>query len=91
MVAPSFVLTRPLTERIVFRELLQNSDDAGATTVEIHFETQAYMSSKGASSTNGQNEGLGEKVVARKLPDLKSAMVRICHVSLAWIVLMCPV
>jgi len=28
----------------VFRELLQNSDDAEARSVEIRFETEAYLS-----------------------------------------------
>jgi hypothetical protein len=28
---------------LVFRELLQNADDAGSSTVEIHFETTVYQ------------------------------------------------
>ncbi|BGP44913.1 hypothetical protein JCM10450v2_000728 [Rhodotorula kratochvilovae] len=33
------ILARYSGEHTVFRELLQNSDDAGATTVELHFRT----------------------------------------------------
>ncbi|KAG8958917.1 hypothetical protein FRC03_008701 [Tulasnella sp. 419] len=36
------VLARYSGEFTVFRELLQNSDDADATNAEIHFNTQAY-------------------------------------------------
>ncbi|OCH90810.1 hypothetical protein OBBRIDRAFT_834709 [Obba rivulosa] len=40
------VLARYSGEFTVFRELLQNSDDAGATAVEIHFETKEYLDRK---------------------------------------------
>ncbi|KAI5994116.1 hypothetical protein F5J12DRAFT_962838, partial [Pisolithus orientalis] len=37
------VLARYSGEFAVFRELLQNSDDAGCDTAEIHFETAAFL------------------------------------------------
>ncbi|KAG8933600.1 hypothetical protein FRC02_011522 [Tulasnella sp. 418] len=37
------VLARYSGEFTVFRELLQNADDAAARTVEIHFNTEAYL------------------------------------------------
>ncbi|EMD37151.1 hypothetical protein CERSUDRAFT_115067 [Gelatoporia subvermispora B] len=40
------VLARYSGEFTVFRELLQNSDDAGATAVEVHFETREYTDKK---------------------------------------------
>jgi hypothetical protein len=51
----------------VFRELLQNSDDAQSSAVEIRFETAAYLHQK-----SEQEEGAGP----RALPDLKSSFVR---------------
>ncbi|KZT69065.1 hypothetical protein DAEQUDRAFT_751065 [Daedalea quercina L-15889] len=42
------VLARYSAEFTVFRELLQNSDDAGAKRVEIRFETKEYLDSKKA-------------------------------------------
>ncbi|KIJ65764.1 hypothetical protein HYDPIDRAFT_186930 [Hydnomerulius pinastri MD-312] len=48
----------------VFRELLQNSDDAGSSTVEIHFETAAYQG-------RAKEENTGPPM----LPDLKSTHV----------------
>ena len=53
----------------MFRELLQNSSDAASKTVEIHFETEAYLNYK--KSENGEGPS-GEW----KLPDLKTAKVR---------------
>ncbi|KAG8924329.1 hypothetical protein FRC02_010499 [Tulasnella sp. 418] len=44
------VLARYSGEYTVFRELLQNSDDAESTTAEIHFSTKAYQSSAGIQS-----------------------------------------
>ena len=50
----------------VFRELLQNSDDAVSTAVEIHFETAAYL----------DRRDRGEDIPdATTLPDLKSTPV----------------
>ena len=36
----------------MFRELLQNSDDAASKTVEIHFETQSYLDKKNNNNTS---------------------------------------
>ena len=60
-------------ESTVFRELLQNSDDAASKAVEIHFETQAFIDrSKGLSA----NVDAGPNQVVDKLPDLKTEPVR---------------
>ncbi|KAG6891738.1 hypothetical protein C0992_006158 [Termitomyces sp. T32_za158] len=58
------VLARYSGEFTVFRELLQNSDDAQATAVEIHFNTQTYIDSMEGSSESG-----------KALPDLKTTLV----------------
>ncbi|EJD52006.1 hypothetical protein AURDEDRAFT_181569 [Auricularia subglabra TFB-10046 SS5] len=42
------VLARYSGEFTVFRELLQNSDDAGASAAEIHFRTQDFVDKKTA-------------------------------------------
>ena len=52
----------------MFRELLQNSDDAGARSVEIRFETKEYLS-------KGNQPQLGEPK-QEHLPDLKTAVAR---------------
>ncbi len=57
----------------MFRELLQNSDDASATAVEIHFETKDYIQRKNGK-TDVQEEN-GAVLEARGLPDLKTAVV----------------
>ena len=52
----------------MFRELLQNSDDAGARSVEIRFETEEYLSREeddDTQSDESEQEGL---------PDLKTAV-----------------
>ena len=57
----------------VFRELLQNSDDASATAVEIHFETKEYIQRKNAKrDVEGDSEGTLSETT---LPDLKTAVV----------------
>ncbi|KAG6829550.1 hypothetical protein H0H92_004219 [Tricholoma furcatifolium] len=61
------VLARYSGEFTVFRELLQNSDDAQATSVEIHFDTQAYIDSVSAERSEGGS--------SKALPDLKSTPV----------------
>jgi len=54
----------------VFRELLQNSDDAQSKAVEIRFETQAY------TDRNSQTQGTeGADVGKTELPDLKTTPV----------------
>jgi hypothetical protein len=52
----------------VFRELLQNSDDAGAYSVEIRFETENYV------SREKQNDNPSEEHKSEDLPDLKTAL-----------------
>ena len=54
----------------MFRELLQNSDDAGAHSVEICFETESYISREKRSDIE-LDESLKES-----LPNLKTAVVR---------------
>jgi hypothetical protein len=52
----------------VFRELLQNSDDAEARSVEIRFETEAYLS-------RGNGDDLQpEKAEREDILDLKSVV-----------------
>ncbi|KAG7090828.1 hypothetical protein E1B28_009910 [Marasmius oreades] len=56
------VLARYSAEFTVFRELLQNSDDAQSQTVEIHFQSDEFL--QGKSIDDGP------------LPDLKTAPVK---------------
>ncbi|TRM69687.1 hypothetical protein BD626DRAFT_474972 [Schizophyllum amplum] len=65
------VLARYSGEFTVFRELLQNSDDAQSKAVEIHFETQDYLSAKSAESA----ESTAAVDSAGALPDLKKTLV----------------
>ncbi|KAH9177930.1 hypothetical protein EDB89DRAFT_1844068, partial [Lactarius sanguifluus] len=60
------VLARYSGEFTVFRELLQNSDDAGAHSVEIRFETQNYLFREKRSDVDLDKEDL---------PNLKTAVV----------------
>jgi hypothetical protein len=53
----------------VFRELLQNADDAEARSVEIRFETEAYLSREKAGKARSDKSARGD------LPDLKNAVV----------------
>ncbi|KAJ6607773.1 hypothetical protein B0H10DRAFT_2070382 [Mycena sp. CBHHK59/15] len=62
------VLARYSGEFTVFRELLQNSDDAQSRTVEIRFQTQAYL-----DHLDGRSNGA---VMPRTLPDLRTTL---CH------------
>jgi hypothetical protein len=63
------VLARYSGEFTVFRELLQNSDDAAAKNVEIRFLTSAYDATMAAASgsTGGAEEG--------EIPDLNTALM----------------
>lgn len=62
------VLARYSGEFTVFRELLQNSDDAQSKSVEIHFETQDFINRRDAIHVGGEQR-------ERPLPDLKTAIV----------------
>ncbi|KAF8497460.1 hypothetical protein F5888DRAFT_1613660, partial [Russula emetica] len=62
------ILARYSGEFTVFRELLQNSDDAGARSVEIRFETEEYLSREEDDDT--QSDGSEQEDV----PDLKTAV-----------------
>lgn len=63
------ILARYSGEFTVFRELLQNSDDAHATAVEIRFETQAFLDKKDVSSLISQEHS------SDTLPDLRTVVV----------------
>lgn len=64
------VLARYSGEFTVFRELLQNSDDAKAKEVEIRFETKEFRDriAEGASSEQHEPASVG-------LPDLRTTPV----------------
>ncbi|TFK75311.1 hypothetical protein BDN72DRAFT_892280 [Pluteus cervinus] len=64
------VLARYSGEFTVFRELLQNSDDAQSKAVEIHFETQDYVDRRHGKHVQDVPEGS-----AVDLPDLKTTPV----------------
>jgi len=55
----------------VFRELLQNSDDAGAKSVEIHFNTRSFLDNKSKSSAPTKDLA----ITPSPLPDLKSQLL----------------
>ncbi|KAI0646791.1 hypothetical protein C8Q79DRAFT_956470 [Trametes meyenii] len=67
------VLARYSGEFTVFRELLQNSDDASATAVEIHFETKDYLERKNKASDETADAAAVPEDTG--LPDLKTALV----------------
>ncbi|KAH9946348.1 uncharacterized protein BXZ73DRAFT_86493 [Epithele typhae] len=67
------VLARYSGEFTVFRELLQNSDDASASAVEIHFETKAYLDRENNKAETGEASDLVPE--AESFPDLKNAAV----------------
>jgi len=52
----------------VFRELLQNSDDAGARSAEIRFETEEYLSREKGDDPQS------DEPKQEDLPDLKTAV-----------------
>ena len=53
----------------MFRELLQNSDDAGARSVEIRFETEKYLPREEEDDTQSDESEQDD------LPDLKTDVV----------------
>ena len=59
----------------VFRELLQNSDDAASKSVEVHFESQAYIDRRRAT----ENTDGGINQTSDNPPDLKTQAV--CHMN----------
>ncbi|CAG7850452.1 SubName: Full=Uncharacterized protein {ECO:0000313/EMBL:CCA72144.1} [Serendipita indica DSM 11827] len=75
------VLARYSGEFTVFRELLQNADDAGATGVQITFETKAFLErSKVADNRKSQEGSLSANAgadadVDKPLPALKDIVV----------------
>ncbi|KAG8848062.1 hypothetical protein FRC20_002634 [Serendipita sp. 405] len=81
------VLARYSGEFTVFRELLQNADDAAATAVQIIFETKDYLErhkstnsneiKEGASVSNGISTISGGEVADtdRPLPNLKDIIL----------------
>ncbi|THU91523.1 hypothetical protein K435DRAFT_759191 [Dendrothele bispora CBS 962.96] len=64
------VLARYSGEFTVFRELLQNSDDAQSKSVEIRFETKQHIEARSSSSLQTDIDSAG-----RSLPDLKTTNV----------------
>ena len=71
------MLARYSGEFTVFRELLQNSDDAQSEAVEIRFETQAFLAGGKEHSADGAG-GSGGEAAARPgvpLPDLRTTHV----------------
>ena len=62
-------------QHAVFRELLQNSDDAGSKAVEIRFETKGYIDRKN-SSEDLDDQAQAPPLQDESLPDLKTALVR---------------
>ena len=75
------VLARYSGEFTVFRELLQNADDAGATGVQISFETKTFLERSKTASTDKGQEGTPSMSSGanadgdRPLPDLKDILV----------------
>ncbi|KAK0455114.1 hypothetical protein EV421DRAFT_1887456 [Armillaria borealis] len=61
------VLARYSGEFTVFRELLQNSDDAQATAVEIHFQSKHFLDNLSSISNRSSSD--------IPLPDLSTALV----------------
>jgi hypothetical protein len=67
------VLARYSGEFTVFRELLQNSDDAQSKTVEIIFETRSYLDRNTGEGVNSSTPAPEEP-----LPNLETTVVRTC-------------
>jgi len=69
------VLARYSGEFTVFRELLQNSDDAQSEAVDIRFETQAFLSTKGVDTNIGGGGSVVPPDLEARLPDLRTTHV----------------
>ncbi|KAG8684005.1 hypothetical protein FRC08_013955, partial [Ceratobasidium sp. 394] len=80
------VLARYSGEFTVFRELLQNADDAHATAAEIRFDTKPHLAQQTSGGSDQANSAPSGAVVATSsgvgpssgkpsLPDLKKALV----------------
>jgi len=69
------VLARYSGEFTVFRELLQNSDDAQSKAVEIHFETQSYVDRRNEKQLQESQAQERRQLLP---PDLKTALVHQC-------------
>lgn len=54
--------------------LVQNSDDAGAKKVEIHFNTKSHLDRKSSADTSPQDANPGTSVTP-KLPDLTKELL----------------
>ena len=73
----------------MFRELLQNSDDAGARSVEIRFETEEYL------SRGDYDDSQSDESEQEDLPDLKTAVacgflgLHLMGVFLAYLTIAC--
>ena len=66
----------------MFRELLQNSDDASSKAVEIRFETKRYVD---------RNKDQATPLQGGRLPDLKTALVRCVRFLSSFVDLIGPV
>jgi len=49
---PSQILARYSAEFTCWRELIQNADDAGATTCELRFESEAHVARRNAAGAS---------------------------------------
>ena len=72
------LLNNCLLSNTVFRELLQNSDDAGSRSVEIRFETKMHLArEKGVDFQSDKHD--------QGLPDLKTAAACGFSVFARWV------
>lgn len=62
------ILARYAAEFTIFRELIQNADDAGATSCELRFESVAHCNERDASSSSN-SDGSGHGSVAARVAD----------------------
>jgi hypothetical protein len=73
------VLARYSGEFTVFRELLQNADDAGATAVQIMFESMQFLNQHKANTTEGASDASADAAssgsIDRPLPALNDIVI----------------